>query len=63
MKGICPVCDALVPIGPTGKPIGAPGRQGSATYKEILTHPDERETKRVGQIVVETECKGVGRYV
>lgn len=63
MKGYCPVCAELAPIGPTDKPIGAPGKQGSATYKVVLSHPDERLTTKQGDIVIETECKGVGRHV
>lgn len=57
------MCEELAPIGPTGKPIGAPGQQGSATYKEIKSHPDRRLTITKGGIVIETECKGTGRHV
>lgn len=67
MKGHCPVCGELAPIGPTGKQIprknGHGLENGSASYKIVLTHPDERLTSRAGDIVVETECQGTGRYV
>ena len=67
MKAVCPECGELAPIGPTGIQIppknGRGIANGSATYKVILPHPDERETAHAGPITVETECKGTGRHV
>lgn len=64
MRAICPECEALVHIKETGIPIGAPGKQGTATYKEIHTHPDERTSKTTESgMVIEQECRGSGRRV
>jgi len=62
MKALCPHCDALVTITETGIPIGAPGKQGTATYKQIEQHPDERTAKE-GVFVIVDVCKGSGRRV
>lgn len=64
MKAVCPECEACVPIKETGKPIGRPGRQGTATYKEIEPHPDERKTITTKSgIEVSPVCVGTGRRV
>lgn len=64
MKGICPVCDELAPLKPTGIAQGRPGSFTSSMWNEVLSHPDER-TKRVNGAGVEVvdECRGTGRRV
>lgn len=59
MSGVCPECEACVKIKETGIQIGS---WGTATYKEILPHPDARLTVP-GVIVVEIQCLGTGRRV
>lgn len=58
------MCGELAPIGPTGEKItaGPMGDRGSASWKVVLAHPDERETI-AGSIVVEVRCLGTGRRV
>jgi hypothetical protein len=63
MRGVCPACDACVPITETGIPIGAPGKQGTATYKEITSHPDERTKRVVAGMELTDQCVGSGRRV
>ncbi len=63
MLALCPHCEALVKIAETGIPIGAPGKQGTATYKEILHHADERTTIVKGGMEIQQTCKGSGRRV
>jgi len=64
MLAICPVCDELAPIKPTGIPIGSPGACTSACWQEVQPHPDARLTQTTPSgVVVETGCRGVGRRV
>ncbi len=60
MKAWCPACDTLQDITPTGEQIG---EWGSASWKKIAKHPDERKTTTVGGITVEEQCLGSGRKV
>jgi hypothetical protein len=63
VRAVCPECDACVPCFETGIPIGAPGKQGTATYKTISSHPDERTKRVVAGMELTTECVGSGRRV
>jgi hypothetical protein len=63
MRAVCPECEACVPIAETGIPIGAPGKQGTATYKRIASHPDDRKAETRGGMILVPECVGSGRNV
>lgn len=63
MKGICPVCDELAPITPTGLAQGRAGSFTSSMWNEVLSHPDARTRRLVGGMELEDECKGTGRHV
>lgn len=63
MKAICPHCDELAPIAPTGIAQGRPGSFTSSMWNEVLSHPDERTRRLVGTIELVDQCRGTGRRV
>lgn len=56
-KGICPDCEQLVTIMPTGQPIKA----STARWWRVAYHP--AATTQVGVIVIETACEGIGKLI
>lgn len=62
MKGWCPCCDSLQPIGATGERIGDNPLM-SASWKKLADHSDERETRVMGGMSIETRCAGSGKKI